>query len=72
MTPLFYDEDPAVVANVGHPRPARPCKLALTDPDSNEVVPPDAPRFGGDFMLTSQGDQQQIFVDSVGATASRC
>jgi hypothetical protein len=37
-------------------------KLALTDPDSNEVVPPFAARFAGDFMLTSQGDKEQIFV----------
>ncbi|HZO79933.1 MAG TPA: hypothetical protein VFB39_18000 [Solirubrobacteraceae bacterium] len=36
-------------------------KLALTDPDSNEVVPSYAPRFGGQFMLTSQGDGVQIF-----------
>ena len=35
---------------------------ALTDPDSNEVVPADAARFAGDFMLTSQGDKEQIFL----------
>ena len=63
VTPLFSDEDPAVVANVG-PRLGQTVKLALTDPDSNEIVPRDAPRFAGDFMLTSQGDQVQIFVDS--------
>jgi hypothetical protein len=62
VTPLFYDEDPATVANVGTPQSGQTVKLALTDPDSNEVVPWDAPRFGGDFMLTSQGDLQQIFV----------
>jgi hypothetical protein len=62
VTPLFGDEDPAVVANVGTPRTGHHVKLALTDPDSNEIVPSDGPRFGGDFMLTSQGDQQQIFV----------
>jgi hypothetical protein len=31
-------------------------RLALTDPDSNEIVPLSGPRFGGDFMLTSQAD----------------
>lgn len=36
--------------------------LALTDPDSNEVVPRVSPRFGGDFVLDSQGDQQLIFM----------
>jgi hypothetical protein len=62
VAPLFYDEDSAVVANVGTPQSGRSVKLGLTDPDSNEIVPSDGPRFAGDFMLTSQGDQQQIFV----------
>jgi hypothetical protein len=35
--------------------------LALTDPDSNAVVPASAPRFGGQFELTSQGDLLQLF-----------
>ena len=63
VTPLFYDEDPATVANVGTPQSGRTVHLALTDPDSNEVVPWGAARFAGDFMLTSQGDLQQIFVN---------
>ncbi len=62
VTPLFDDEDAAVVANVGTPETGQQVNLALTDPDSNEIVPLDGPRFAGDFMLTSQGDQQQIFV----------
>jgi hypothetical protein len=49
------------MANVG-PSRGQTVTLGLTDPDSSEVVPSDAPRFAGDFMLTSQGDQQQIFV----------
>ncbi len=61
-TSLFYDEDPAVVANVWTSQWWQTVKLALTDPDSNEDVPWGAPRFAGDFMLTSQGDMQQIFV----------
>jgi hypothetical protein len=62
VAPVFTDEDPALVANVGTPQSGQSVPLALTDPDSNEVVPRDAARFGGDFMLTSQGDLQQIFV----------
>jgi hypothetical protein len=61
---LFFDESHATAANgkhVGHP-----VKLGLTDPDSNEVVPTLAPRFPGDFMLTSQGDQEQIYVHGAG------
>ncbi|MGB6457090.1 MAG: hypothetical protein WBH47_21685 [Streptosporangiaceae bacterium] len=61
VTPLFYDEDPAMNVTAG-PNLGMVAPLALTDPDSNEVVPFIAPRFGGDFMLTSQGDQEQIFV----------
>jgi len=45
-------------------------RLALTDPDSNSAVPRHAPRFGGDFMLTSQADKQQIFA-SFGHGAKR-
>ena len=58
---LFSDEALARVANRPAGRGHKFVHLALTDPDSNEVVPDYAPRFGGDFMLTSQGDQQQIF-----------
>jgi hypothetical protein len=61
VSPLFFDESVARVANIGDPSFGQPVALALTDPDSNEVVPPGA-RFGGDFMLTSQGDEQQIYV----------
>jgi hypothetical protein len=61
---LFFDESRATAANgkqAGHP-----VKLGLTDPDSNEVVPAVAPRFAGDFMLTSQGDKEQIYVHGAG------
>jgi hypothetical protein len=65
VTPLFYDEDPAALANVG-PGQGTVAPLGLTDPDSSEVVPFVAHRFGGDFMLDSQGDLQQIFVQAGG------
>jgi len=61
VTGLFSDEARAVVANTGAGH-GTVVRLALTDPDSNEIVPPQGPRFGGDFMLTSQGDKEQIFV----------
>ena len=61
VSPLFYDEDTATVANVGA-HEGEKMALALTDPDSSEVVPKGAPRFAREFMLNSQGDQQQIFV----------
>lgn len=59
---LFYDESHATAAN--GPDVGNPVKLALTDPDSNEVVPGIEPRFAGDFMLTSQGDKEQIYVNA--------
>jgi hypothetical protein len=57
--PLYDDESTATALN--GPHEGKPVQLALTDPDSNEVVPPSVPRFGGDFMLASQGDEELIF-----------
>ena len=65
VAPLFSDEASAVVANPGAAY-GTVTTLALTDPDSNEVVPDSAARFAGDFMLTSQGDKEQIFVQRPG------
>jgi hypothetical protein len=59
---LFYDESQATAAN--GPHYGHPVKLGLTDPDSNEVVPASGPRFAGDFMVTSQGDKEQIYVSA--------
>jgi hypothetical protein len=56
---LFSDEAAARQANAGTSGMTR---LALTDPDSSELVPRGARRFGGDFVLDSQGDKEQIFV----------
>ena len=65
VRPLFGDEAKATVANAGTSA-GKTVSLALTDPDSNEIVPWAAPRFRGDFMLTSQGDQEQIYVRDAG------
>jgi hypothetical protein len=61
---LFYDESRATAAN--GPHSGHTVRLALTDPDSNEVVPAFPLRFAGDFMLTSQGDKEQIYVHGAG------
>lgn len=58
---LFGDEAAARTATGG-----KAVHLALTDPDSSGAVPTYAGRFGGDFMLTSQGDLEQIFVAGLG------
>jgi len=65
---LFGDQATAKNANSGASGTTR---LALVDPDSNAVVPTAAPRFGGQFELTSQGDYREIFVaDSSGKQLS--
>jgi hypothetical protein len=64
FTALFYDEANATAAN--GPDLGTTVRLGLTDPDSNEVVPGFEPRFAGDFMLTSQGDKEQIYVSGAG------
>jgi hypothetical protein len=66
VTPLFFDEATATVANSSSASLGQTEQLALTDPDSNEDVPAFAARFAGDFMLTSQGDMEQIFVHGAG------
>jgi hypothetical protein len=69
VKPVYYDEAPATVANVNSPEFGKVVRLGLTDPDSNEVVPQNAFRFAGDFMLTSQGDKEQIFTGLRGGLA---
>jgi hypothetical protein len=67
LTPLFFDEDAATVANAG-PTQGTTTNLALTDPDSSTIVPRSAERFGGTYVMNSQGDQQQIFVSGAGTS----
>ena len=59
VSPLYYDEAPAFQANGA--KAGKTVNLALTDPDSSEVVPWAAPKYAGDFMLDAQGDQELIF-----------
>jgi hypothetical protein len=68
VKPLFFDEATATVANTGKDY-GKKVRLALTDPDSNEDVPSSGPRFANDFMVTSQGDKEQIFYARGGKLA---
>ncbi|WP_422934476.1 hypothetical protein [Sinomonas sp. P47F7] len=61
LTPVFRDDSTAQLADGAQ---ANSTSLALTDPDSNTVVPSSSPRFANDFMLDSQADQQLIFANS--------
>lgn len=71
LTPVFFDNSSATVANTNDPQYGKPTTLALSDPDSNTVVPRSSPRFGGDFMLDSQGDMQQIYVHNAGTPSQK-
>jgi hypothetical protein len=71
VQPVFFDNSSATVANVNSAHDGQRVALALTDPDSNEVVPPASPRFAGDFVLDSQGDGEQIYVDGATGAAPR-
>lgn len=62
LRPVFYDNSEARVAAAGGTASGATERLALTDPDSNGLVPAVSPRFAGDFVLDSQGDKQQVYV----------
>ena len=66
LTPVLFDNASATVANTDSPQRGQQVALALSDPDSNSVVPGSSPRFGGDFILDSQGDLQQVYVRNAG------
>jgi hypothetical protein len=61
-----YYADNATATGVNAPNAGKKVTLALTDPDSNLVVPTSSPAFAGDFMLNSQGDEELIFSDTSG------
>jgi len=61
VAPLFADNATATAVNTG-----KKTTLALTDPDSNGVVPSNSPAFAGDFALNSQGDLELIFSGASG------
>jgi hypothetical protein len=61
LSPTFADNASATDAVSG-----QQVTLGLTDPDSNAVVPSSSPRFGGDFVLAGQADQQLVFAHGLG------
>ncbi len=66
LTPTFADNAVASDALTG-----LPATLALTDPDSNALVPPHSPRFAGQVVLDSQADQQLVFARGLGHGAPK-
>ncbi len=61
LHPTFSDDASATNGITG-----TSVKLDVTDPDSNGVVPADAGRFAGDYMLDGQADQELIFASGIG------
>jgi len=66
VKPYFYDESAAMIANDPGNLGAG-VKLALTDPAADGVVPSGVPRWGGDFLLTSQSDKVQVYSSGPGS-----
>jgi len=62
--PFFADN--ATATGINGSNAGKQFTLALADPDSNLVVPSSSPKFAGDFMLNSQGDQELIFSNASG------
>ncbi|MFZ0215768.1 MAG: hypothetical protein WAM30_07465, partial [Candidatus Dormiibacterota bacterium] len=61
VTPVLMDNSTAVDATTG-----KTVTLNLSDPDSSTIVPKSAPRFGGDLVLDSQADGEQIYIANPG------
>ncbi|WP_369387254.1 hypothetical protein AB5J72_06235 [Streptomyces sp. CG1] len=57
LTPVLNDNSTAADRVTG-----KSSKLNLSDPDSSEKVPAVVPGAGGDLLLDSQGDKQQIYI----------
>jgi hypothetical protein len=64
VAPFFADNATATEANTSSA--GKKVTLALTDPDSNGVVPSSSSAFAGDFVLNSQGDEELIFSGAGG------
>jgi hypothetical protein len=64
VAPFFADN--AAATGVAGADAGKKVTLALTDPDSNGIVPSSSPDFPGDFMLNSQGDEELIFSGASG------
>jgi len=66
LRPLFRDDSRAFDV-----RTHGPVTLALTDPDTNGVMPQLTPRFGGQLATVSQGDGEIVFTEADGHAHQR-
>jgi hypothetical protein len=64
LTPVFFDNSWATSALTG-----LPVQLALTDPDTNFILPRVGERFGGDLATVNQADGKIVFAAQFRGTA---
>jgi hypothetical protein len=62
LAPTFADNASATDGFTGNR-----VKLAITDPDSNALVPGSAGQYAGDLVVDGQADQQLVFASGVGS-----
>ncbi len=60
LSPVFFDNASAFSITT-----KTKVQLALTDPDTNYLMPSSSPRFAGTLATISQGDGQIIFADNL-------
>ena len=65
LTPVLMDNATANDASPGAAEGAK-VTLNLSDPDSNNIVPPESSKYAGQVVLDAQGDKQLIFIDKIG------
>ncbi|AGK96709.1 LPXTG cell wall anchor domain-containing protein [Clostridium pasteurianum] len=65
LTPVLMDN---ATANDATPGAAAGSKVTLnmSDPDSNNIVPAESPKYAGQVVLDDQGDSKLIFTDKIG------
>jgi hypothetical protein len=63
LNPTFLDNAAAANGNAG----SGTAPLALTDVDSNAIVPPYSPRYAGQFVIDDQTSNQLVFADNIDA-----
>jgi hypothetical protein len=63
LTPAFFDDSHATDVVTG-----QTITMALTDPDTNYVMPLASPRFAGDLATISQADGRLIFASHLAGT----
>ena len=61
LTPVIMDNSTATNAITGVA-----ATLNMSDPDSNNIVPAESPKYAGQVVLDNQGDKQLIFMNNIG------